>query len=71
MKSLHFTTEQEFKSSQNQHQIEYPGLLEKNRDTTWANSYEQDVLQKAENAIKNAFVRQVASMYPERPEMAI
>ena len=27
------------------------------------------MLQKAESALKNAFVRQVASLYPERPEM--
>ena len=66
---LKFHTEKEFKSIQTQHQTEYPGLLEKNRDLRGRIHHERNVLQKAENAHKNAFVRQVASLYPERPEM--
>ena len=61
--------ETEFKSIQTQHQTEYPGLLEKNRDTRGRIHHERNVLQEAENAHKGAFVRQVVSLYPERPEM--
>lgn len=66
---LGFTTEQEFSQVKKQHEADRPGLLEKNRNTQEQIRYEQDVLQKAENALKNAFVRQVASNYPESLEM--
>ena len=66
---LKFHTETDFKSIQTQHQMEYPGLLEKNRDIRGRIHHERNVLQKAEDALKNAFVRQVASLYSEHPEM--
>ena len=66
---LKFHTETDFKSIQTQHQTEYPGLLEKNRDIRGRIHHERNVIQKAEDAFKNAFVRQVATLYPERPEM--
>lgn len=66
---LGFSTEKEFSQVKNQHEADRPGLLEKNKDARQQIRYERDVLQKAENAHKNAFVRQVASLYPERPEM--
>jgi hypothetical protein len=67
---LGFNTEKEFNQVKNQHETERPGLLEKNKNARQYIRFERDVLQKAENAHKNAFVRQVASLYPERPEMA-
>ena len=67
---LKFHTETEFKSIQSQHQMEYPGLLEKNRQTRGRIHHERSVLQKADDAHKKAYVRQVASLYPERPEMS-
>ncbi|OUB35292.1 hypothetical protein BK708_04825, partial [Bacillus thuringiensis serovar yunnanensis] len=66
---LGFSTEREFDQVKSQHETERPGLLEKNRNSRQYIRSERDVLQKAENAIKNTFVRQVASLYPERPEM--
>lgn len=66
---LKFHTEKEFQSIQAQHQTEYLGLLEKNREVRERIYHERNVLQKAETALKNAFIRQVASWYPERPEM--
>jgi hypothetical protein len=66
---LGFRDESEFKQIKSQYESERSGLFEKNRKTYKQINYERDVLQKAENAHKNAFVRQVASQYPERPEM--
>ncbi|MEG6588677.1 MobQ family relaxase [Paenibacillus barengoltzii] len=66
---LKFGTEKEFNQVKNQHEAERPGLLEKNRNSRLHIRSERDVLQKAENALKNAFVRRTASLYPERPEM--
>ena len=66
---LGFTTEKELHQLKQHHEIDRPGLLEKNRNQRQHIHRERDVLQKAENALKNAFVRQVASLYPERPEM--
>ncbi|MBT2719015.1 MobQ family relaxase [Bacillus sp. ISL-57] len=66
---LGFHTEKEFHQMQSQYQTDYPGLLEKNRQTRGQINRERDVLKKAETAHQNAFVRQVASLYPERPEM--
>nr|WP_162482699.1 MobQ family relaxase [Clostridioides difficile]VUB78609.1 MobA/MobL protein [Clostridioides difficile] len=66
---LGFNNEKEFSQVKTQHEAERPGLLEKNRNTRQYIRSERDVLQKAEIAHKNAFVRQVASLYPERPEM--
>ncbi|VXC67643.1 Molybdopterin-guanine dinucleotide biosynthesis protein MobA (fragment) [Bacillus sp. 349Y] len=66
---LGFSNEKEFNQVKTQHEAERPGLLEKNRNTRQYIRSERDVLQKAEIAHKNAFIRQVASLYPERPEM--
>jgi hypothetical protein len=66
---LRFSNEQEFTQVRNQHETDLPGLLEKNQSIRQQIRYERDVLQKADNAHKNAFVRQIASLYPERPEM--
>lgn len=66
---LGFSTEKEFTQVKNQHEVERPGLLEKNRNTRQYIRSERDMLQKAENACKNAFVRKVASWYPDKPEM--
>lgn len=66
---LSFSNEKEFNQVKNQHEAERPGLLEKNKNSRQYIRSERDVLQKAEIAHKNAFVRQVASLYPERPEM--
>lgn len=66
---LGFSTEKEFTQVKTQHEADRPGLLEKNRNTRQYIRSERDVLQKAENARKNAFVRRTASLYPERPEM--
>ncbi|MBQ6350512.1 MAG: MobA/MobL family protein [Methanobrevibacter sp.] len=68
-KKLGFSTEKEFNQVKTEHEIERPGLLEKNRNARQYINSERGVLQKAESALKNAFVRQVASLYPERPEM--
>ncbi|WP_336866964.1 MobQ family relaxase [Peribacillus frigoritolerans] len=66
---LGFRTEQDFQQVQRQHQTDYPGLLEKNQQIRGHIHQERKVLEKAEIAHQNAFVRQVASYYPERPEM--
>ena len=66
---LGFSTEKEFSQVKAQHEMDRPELLEKNRNERQHIHSERDVLQKAENAHKNAFVRQVASKYPEHPEM--
>lgn len=66
---LGFRTEQDFSQVKIQHEADRPGLLEKNNNAQQQIRYERDVLHKAEDAYKNAFVRQVASLYPERPEM--
>ncbi|MEK5105102.1 MobQ family relaxase [Cytobacillus sp. FSL M8-0252] len=66
---LGFNSEKEFNQIKTQHEIEQPGLIQKNRNTRQYIHSERDMLQKAEMAHKNAFVRQLASLYPERPEM--
>ncbi|MBT2602040.1 MobA/MobL family protein [Bacillus sp. ISL-53] len=66
---LGFHTEQEFQQVQRQHQMDHPVLLEKNRQIRGHIHQARKVLEKAEIAHQNAFVRQVASLYPERPEM--
>lgn len=67
---LGFSNEKAFNQMKTQHETERPGLLEKNRNSRRHIHSERGVLQKAENALKNGFVRRMASMYPERPEMA-
>ncbi|WP_081092367.1 MobQ family relaxase, partial [Peribacillus simplex] len=66
---LGFMTEEEFSQIKNQHEKDFPRLLETNKDALQQIRSERDVLQKAENAHRHAFVRRVASYYPERPEM--
>lgn len=66
---LGFSTEKEFIQVQHQHEADRPGLLEKNQHNRKRILFEREVLQRAENAYKNTFVRQVASWYPKRPEM--
>lgn len=65
---LGFSTEDEFKRIKEQHEAGYPGHLEKIRSNRHVIHTERDVLQKAENAHKNAYVRKVAS-FPGRPEV--
>ncbi|HWK24744.1 MAG TPA: hypothetical protein VNS08_17140, partial [Ureibacillus sp.] len=67
-KKLGFNNEQEFNLVKKQHEIERPGLLEKNRDTRKQINFYKDTLHKAENALKNSFIREIANKYPERPE---
>ncbi|WP_211741218.1 hypothetical protein [Ornithinibacillus massiliensis] len=67
---LGFSNEKEFNEVKSQHEMERPALLEKSKNNRQYIQYERGVLQKAENALKNDFVRRVASLYPERPEMA-
>jgi len=67
-KKLGFNNEQEFNLVKKQHEIERPGFLEKNRDTRKQINFYKDTLHKAENALKNSFIREIANKYPERPE---
>jgi len=66
---LKFRTETEFRQIQQRYQIDYPKLLEEHRQIRGDIHHERQVLEKAETAHRNAFIRQVASSYPERPEM--
>jgi len=66
---LDFKTENEFKQIQKEHEIEKPGLLEKNNKITNQISRERDTLKHAVKAIERREVREVAALYPERPEM--
>jgi len=66
---LDFKTENEFKQIQKEHEIEKPGLLEKNNKITNQISQERDTLKHAVKAIERREVREVAALYPERPEM--
>lgn len=66
---LKFGNEKEFSLIKNQHETEHPGLLEKNQKARQQIHHERDILQKAEIAQQNTFVRQMASLYPEQPEM--
>ncbi|MGE7766815.1 hypothetical protein [Peribacillus sp. NPDC096540] len=54
---LGFHTEKEFQQMQRQHQTDYPSLLEKNRQIRGHIHQERKVLEKAEIAHLNAFVR--------------
>jgi hypothetical protein len=64
-----FTTEKEFTQLKTQHEAERPGLMEKNQNSRQHIRYEREVLQKAETALQNAVVRELASKYPNHPEM--
>lgn len=67
---LGFRTEEEFTQVKHQHEEERPGLVEINQKARQQIRYERDVLQKASTAYQNSFIRQIASLYPDRPEMA-
>ncbi|MCM3164364.1 hypothetical protein [Metabacillus litoralis] len=60
---LSFNNKIEFNQVKTQHEVELPGFLEKNKNTRQYIRSERDVLQKAENALENAFIRQVASFF--------
>lgn len=66
---LGFTTEIEFKKIQVQHEKEKPESWEKNRNQRSQISRERDTLKNAEIALEQGVIREVASKYPERPEM--
>ncbi|MGE8082152.1 MobQ family relaxase [Peribacillus loiseleuriae] len=67
---LEFSNKQEFNQVKIQYQADRPGLMEKNKNARQQIIQERDILKKAETARQNVYVRQVASMYPDRPEMA-
>lgn len=67
---LDFKDEKEFKNKENQFQSEQPIAMEQNKKQRRQLKNERDTLQKAEQVIQRGFVRQLASNYPERPEMA-
>lgn len=66
---LGFTSEDEFNQVKQQHEEHRPDLIRKNHKERERISEERDILQKAEKAIQNGYIRRVASLYPERPEM--
>ncbi len=65
-----FNSKSEFKAIYQTYQNERPGLREDNRNQRGAMKRERDVLQKAGSALKNRFIQEVASRYPNNPEMA-
>ncbi|WP_456275063.1 MobQ family relaxase [Bacillus sp. AK031] len=66
---LDFQTESEFNQVKEQHETDRPNLVQKNQDARKYINAEKETLQKAEKALKNAFIRKTASLYPNRPEM--
>ncbi|WP_191557781.1 MobQ family relaxase [Metabacillus idriensis] len=66
---LGFNTEQELIQIKNQHGIEHPKLIHQNQFKRKEIRFERDVFKKAETALKNAFIREIASKYPEQPEL--
>lgn len=66
---LGFTTENEFKKIQVQHEKEKPESWEKNRNQRSQINRERNTLKNAETTLKKGVVRELASKYPERPEM--
>ncbi len=68
-KKLEFSTEMEFKQIEIQHKADTPGVLEQNRNDRQQILHQRDVLKKAETARQNIYIRHMASLYPERPEM--
>ena len=66
---LGFHTEKEFHDIRSQHQAYYPGFLAQQREARGRIHGEREVLNRAITARQNAFVRKIASTYPERPEM--
>jgi MobA/MobL family len=66
---LGFQTESEFNQAKEQHETDRPVLTQKNQNDRRYIDNERNTLQKAEKALKNAFIRQTASLYPNRPEL--
>lgn len=69
-KKYGFHSEPEFKAINQTYQNERPTLREQNNKERGAIRRERDVLHKAQTAIENRFVRELATKYPEHPEMA-
>lgn len=67
--TLGFHTEKEFVQMEQHHRSTYSGFLKKSREAWGQIQQARKVLEKAQIAHQNAYVRQVASYYPERPEM--
>lgn len=65
-----FNNESGFKAIYQKYQDERPKLHEDNGKQRSAIKRELDVLQKAKSALENHFVREVASRYPNNPEMS-
>jgi hypothetical protein len=66
---LGFSNKQEFLELENEYKVERPKLIQKNENQRKQIHYEREILQKAEIAYKNAFIRMVASQYPDHPEL--
>lgn len=66
---LGFETENEFNQVKAEYETERPKLIEKIQSLRKRTNYERDSLKNAEGALKNGFIRKVASNYPERPEL--
>jgi hypothetical protein len=66
---LTFETKQELEQIKQQHELERLPQLEKNQQARKHIRAERETLQNAENALENGFVREVASLYPNHPEM--
>jgi hypothetical protein len=62
---LGFNGEGEFTQIENRHQVDRLVALEKNQIDRKRINYERDVLQKAETALKQGQIREIASHYPE------
>lgn len=67
---LKFQTEKEFNLIQEQHKIERPVLIKKSENSRNHIRYELETIKNAEIALRNAFIGQVASLYPEPPELS-
>ncbi|SET48490.1 MobA/MobL family protein [Salinibacillus kushneri] len=65
-----FRSKPEFKAIDEKYQSKRTKLREQNRNQRGAIRRERDVLQKAKTALENRFIREVASKYPNTPEMA-
>jgi hypothetical protein len=68
--NLKFHTEDEFIQVKHKHEEKRPGMVETNQKARQQIRYERDILQKASIAYENSYIRGVASLYPEQPEMA-
>lgn len=69
-KEYKFSSYEQFEKLYKSYHENRPQLLEKNRNQRGAINRERDVLQKANIALENRFVRELATKYPNHPEMA-